>query len=152
MGYISNMSSCGDDFIKTQCNYKNDYECQRKCNINNLKELYDKQLNQYYTEYQKYLTYKYDKSSSSSQKQALAENVIRPKVIQINNNLNKILTDLKKNIDHTHDLITQQEGDIASKNNTLYSRNKEITKQYDTISSRKDELDSKERMIDTGIE
>ena len=41
------MSSCGDDFIKTQCNYKNDYECQRKCNISKLKELYDKQLNQY---------------------------------------------------------------------------------------------------------
>ena len=144
------MSSCSQEFIRTQCNYKNDYECRRKCNISKLKELYEKELNNYYTQYNKYLQYKYDRSSSS--KQAEAENVIKPKVIRINNNLNKILADLKKNIEHTQELIQQQEGDINTKNNNIYKRNKQITDQYNTIVSRQDELESKNRQIDTGIE
>jgi len=144
--------SCNEEFIKTQCNYKNDYECQRKCNISKLKDLYNSELQNYYSEYNKYLEYKYDRTSQASRKKAEAENIIRPKVIRINSVLNKILSDLKKNINYTQNMISQQEVDIDNKNNDIYNRNIKITNQFNTITKKKQELGSKKAMIDSGIE
>ena len=146
------MSSCDAEFIKTQCNYKNDYECRRKCNIMKLKELYSKELQRYYTEYNKYLELKYDRSANKSRNQALAESTVRPKVVKINSNLNKILSDLRSNIEHTQELIKTQEQSISTKNNNIYKRNNQITNQFNNITERTDELKSKERQIETGVE
>ena len=112
--------NCGTNFIRTQCNFKNDYECQRKCNIQKLKHLYNKELNDYYNTYNQYLQYKYAIGHNRNWKRAHAHRTIRPKVIRINARLNQILSDLKKNISHTKGLISAQEGQIETKNNTIY--------------------------------
>ena len=43
--------NCDQNFIKVNCNNKNDYNCQRKCNIIKLKNVYNKTLNEYYNTY-----------------------------------------------------------------------------------------------------
>ena len=50
---------CDANFIRKECNYKNDYQCQRKCNMSKLKELYNSELQSYYNNYNEYLRYKY---------------------------------------------------------------------------------------------
>ena len=83
---------------------------------------------------------------------ARAESELRPKVVRINNRLNKVLTDLKSNIEHTQDLIKKQENGIKVKNNLIYRRNTRLSKQNDMINGRSDELVTKERQIETGGE
>jgi len=143
---------CDSNFIRKECNYKNDYQCQRKCNISKLKELYDTELQNYYTTYNEYLKYKYDRSSNQALMRARAESELRPKVVRINNRLNKVLTDLKSNIEYTQDLIKKQENGIKVKNNLIYRRNTRLSKQNDMINGRSDELVTKERQIETGGE
>jgi len=143
---------CDSNFIRRECNYKNDYECQRKCNISKLRELYNSELQNYYTTYNEYLKYKYDRSSNQAIMRARAESELRPKVVRINRRLNKVLTDLKSNIEHTQSLIKKQEGDIKVKNNLIYRRNNRLSKMNDTINGRSDELQTKERQMETGGE
>lgn len=143
---------CDQNFIRRECNYKNDYQCQRKCNISKLKELYNSELQNYYTTYNEYLKYKYDRSSNQAIMRARAESELRPKVVRINKRLNRILTDLKGNIDHTRDMINRQENNIRVKNNLIYKRNKRLANQNDLIDGRSDELKTKEKQIDTGAE
>jgi len=83
---------------------------------------------------------------------ARAESELRPKVVRINRRLNKVLTDLKSNIEHTQSLIKRQEGDIKVKNNLIYRRNNRLSKMNDTINGRSDELQTKERQMETGGE
>ena len=146
--------SCDANFIKTHCNYKNDYECQRKCNILKLKGLYTKELDNYYKTYQTYLNLKYSRGSGSSRGywRAVAESKWRPKVVAINRRLNKILDDLKNNIEHTQSLIDTQEKEIQKKNDVIYKRNRKISKLNSEITEKSDEFVSKEQQIESGIE
>ena len=82
--------NCGQDFIRTQCNYKNDYECQRKCNIQKLRHLYHQELNRYYQKYTQYLQYKYSTGANKNWNRSYAHNTLRPEVIRINNIFNII--------------------------------------------------------------
>ena len=61
-----------------------DFECQRKENINKLRELYERELNNYYNGYNKYLQYKFDKSSERAWKRNFAETTLKPKVEKTN--------------------------------------------------------------------
>lgn len=146
------MSNCNLDFIKNQCNSKNDYNCQRKCNIHKLEQLYQTELANYNKEYTNYLNLKYSKSSDKAQHKALAEWKIKPRVIRLNRILNTILADLRRNIDHTHSLIKSQESDIESKNNSIYLRNKQLTNQFSKIENQSGEMISKEQQIESGLE
>ena len=143
---------CDANFIRKECNYKNDYQCQRKCNMSKLKELYNSELQNYYNTYNEYLRYKYDRSSNQAIMRARAESELRPKVVRINSRLNKILTDLKNNIDQTQDMIKKQENSIRVKNNLIYKRNQRLAKQNANINGRNQELVSKERQLETGSE
>ena len=75
-----------------------DYTCQRKKNIKKLKDMYETGLTKYYTAYNQYLQHKYDRSSNRAWKRMYAEKTLRPKVENLNNYLNKILTNMKNNI------------------------------------------------------
>jgi len=145
------MSNCGQQFVNTQCNYVNDYECDRKCNIMKLKDEYNKELKQYYIEYNKYLNLKFGKNSSTQQ-QTTAESLVKPVIVQINTNLNKILADLKNNIKNTQSKIKTQEMNVHSKNKNINSKNSQIKIQIEEIEKRQKELDTKNRMIETSIE
>lgn len=144
--------SCGINFVKRNCNYKNDYACQRKCNISKLEQLYNKELNNYYNTYTTYLKLKYSVGRNSTVDRRNAETKWRPKVANINARLNKILTDIKANINHTKSLINSQEKEIEIKNNNIYQRNKKITDMANLIDKNTDDYVSKERQIVTGEE
>jgi septal ring factor EnvC (AmiA/AmiB activator) len=144
--------SCGFEFIKKHCNYKNDYMCQRKCNIHKLKQLYNKELRNYYKIYNTYLEMKYSTGNNAVEQRQLAEKEWRPLIVTINKKLNKILKDLKKNIDNTQKLIKSHKKTILVKNNNILTQNKFITRQDDIIKQKYDEYLSKERQVDTGEE
>ena len=90
--------NCDQNFIKVNCNNKNDYNCQRKCNIIKLKNVYNKTLNEYYNTYNTYLTFKNKKGIRERWQRNYADNKLRPKIIKLNTRLNKVLIDIKKNI------------------------------------------------------
>ena len=116
--------NCSKNFIRDKCNNHNDLTCERKCNISKMQELYNKELEKYYNEYNKYLQYKYDRSSDKSRKKMLAESVIRPNIIKINNNLNNILIRLRKHKE-MNKLVLNQKNLIKNKNN-IVRQNKKI--------------------------
>uniref|UniRef100_A0A6C0EK19 Uncharacterized protein n=1 Tax=viral metagenome TaxID=1070528 RepID=A0A6C0EK19_9ZZZZ len=144
--------NCSKKFIMDKCNNNNDFHCQRKCNISKMEELYNKELQKYYLEYNKYLHYKYDRTADKSRKKLLAETVIRPNIIKINNNLNNILINLKKHIKNTNNLIQGQKHEIANKNNNIYRQNTKIKHQINLLKEKEDSILSKERQVDTGLD
>ena len=146
------MNNCSQKFIRDRCNNNNDITCQRKCNINKLEDLYNKELQKYYLEYNKYLHYKYDRSSKKSINKHLAETVIRPNIVRINDNLNNILIKLKKHIANTHNLIQQQKNEINNKNNNIYRQNNKIKQQVNLLDKRDSDLLSKERQVKVGLD
>ena len=103
-----------------------DYTCQRKQNIEKLRELYTRELNRYNIEYNKYLQYKF--SGNAGQK-SVAEKEIKPKVTAINETLNNILYELKKNIEYTDQLIANQKRVIEAKNAQVNEKNQILNSQ-----------------------
>ena len=144
--------NCSKNFIRDKCNNHNDLTCERKCNISKMQELYNKELEKYYNEYNKYLQYKYDRSSDKSRKKMLAESVIRPNIIKINNNLNNILIRLRKHIGNTNKLVLNQKNLIKNKNNNIVRQNKKIQHQMEILNKSQNEVLSKKRQIDTGLD
>lgn len=145
------MSNCGQLFINTQCNYVDDYKCERKCNITKLKEKYNLELQNYYAEYNKYLNLKFG-NHSTKQQQITADTIVKPQIVRINANLNKMLSDLKTNIKNTQTSIQIQEKNITSKNKDINVKNSQIKEQLEEIEKRREELDTKNRMIETSIQ
>ena len=144
--------SCGMNFVKNNCKDKNDYICQRKCNIFKLKELYSKELDNYYNSYATYLRFKYSTGANSELEKKNAEIEWRPKIGIINSRLTKILTDIKANINHTQSLIGTQEAEIEIKNNNIFEEHKKIDNLSNLINKHSDEYVSKERQVLTGKE
>merc|ERR1711966_322276 len=77
---------------------------------------------------------------------------IEPKIMANKEMMNKVLQALRQNISETQNSIDTHSTEIKSKNWDIADRNKNITKQYHTLENRKNELEGKLRMIDTGIE
>ena len=86
-----------------------DYTCQRKKNIFRLKDLYEKELNNYYNSYNQYLQYKYDTSRDANWKRNYAETRLKPKVKGINANLNRMLKEYNLSIDVMDPLANKEE-------------------------------------------
>ncbi len=158
---MTNNFNCSPELIKQLCgteeNSRGDekkarpitnYECARKCNIHQLREIYENTLKSYYEDYNKYLSYKYssDPANNAESKE------IEGKIIKNKENMNNVLQALRSNINETQENIVQHTNEIKSKNWDIADRNKNITKQYHTLENRKNELEGKLRMIDTGIE
>ena len=125
-----------------------DYSCQRKKNIGKLKDLYEKELNNYYNSYSTYLQYKYDNSSDKAWKKNYAETTLRPKVVSINKNLNNILRQLKRNINYTNKLINKHKRLVDSKTTSVMQKNKTIKYQDNYIDDNNIALLSKNRQIE----
>jgi len=145
------MSNCGQNFINTQCNYVNDISCKNKCDLKNLKQQYNQELQTYFKEYNTYLKLKYGSSSTKQQKNT-ADTVIKPKVIQLNNNLNNVLQQLKTKISNTQNTINTQEQTITSKNIDIQQKNILINNQLNLIKEKETELNSKHQMLVSGVE
>ena len=103
-----------------------DYTCQRKQNIEKLRELYNTELQKYNREYNTFLEYKY---SGNTQKENTATNIIQPKIVAINTTLNNILSELKKNIQYTDKLINKQRKIIEIKNAKISEKNQLLNNQ-----------------------
>ena len=129
-----------------------DYTCQRKKNIFRLKDLYEKELNNYYNSYNQYLQYKYDTSRDANWKRNYAETRLKPKVKGINANLNRMLKELKKNIKYTDDLIARQKRILKTKGNSVQQKNKIIHSQDVLVEDKSNDLSSKERQIEFSLE
>jgi len=123
------------------------YSCQRKKQIANLKETYETGLTQYYSAYNTYLQHKYDKSSNRAWKRMYAEKTLRPKVEQLNKNLNNILEKMKKSISGSSKVIADQTSEIQQKRNAITLKNNKIKTQDTSISKTNTELISKNRQI-----
>jgi len=89
-----------------------DYTCQRKKNINKLKDIYESGLTKYYSAYNQYLQHKYDRSNNKAWKRMYAEKTLRPKVEKLNNYLNGILSNMKKNISGSSGMINSQSNKL----------------------------------------
>jgi hypothetical protein len=139
--------NCNENFVRTNCNNKNDYNCQRKCNIFKLKNVYNKIINEYYNVYSIYLKYKNRKNKWYKN---YADNTLRPKIIKLNTRLNIVLKNLKKNIKNTDELIGNQELNINNQNNQIYNKNNLINKQIDNINNAETNLTNKKGQIETG--
>jgi hypothetical protein len=129
-----------------------DYTCQRKKNIFRLKDLYEKELNNYYNSYNQYLQYKYDTSRDANWKRNYAETKLKPKVKAINANLNRMLKELKKNVKYTDDLITRQKRILTTKGNSVQQKNRVIHSQDVLVEDKNNDLSSKERQIEFSLE
>jgi hypothetical protein len=125
-----------------------DYTCQRKKNIVKLRDLYEKELNNYYNAYSTYLQYKYDNSSDRAWKKNYAETTLRPKVVGINKNLNKILRQLKRNINYTNKLINRHKRMVNTKSTSVIQKNKTIKYQDNYIDDKNIDLLSKNRQVE----
>lgn len=122
-----------------------DYTCQRKQNIEKLRELYTKELNNYNVEYNKYLKYKF---SGNAGQRRVADSQLKPKVTSINNTLNNILFELKKNIDYTDQLINNQKRIIEIKNSEVNKKNEILNRQDRFVMNKNNELTSKLKQVD----
>jgi hypothetical protein len=131
---MSNLIGCG-------------YTCQRKKNISKLKELYENGLTQYYSAYNEYLQYKYDRSNQRAFRRAHAEKSLRPKVERLNKNLNNILEKLKLNINTTAGVIKTQSDEISQKRSTIERKNHHIKKQDNDIVRTNIDMVSKDRQV-----
>ena len=129
-----------------------DYTCQRKKNIFRLKDLYEKELNNYYNSYNQYLQYKYDTSRDANWKRNYAETKLKPKVKAINANFNRMLKELKKNVKYTDDLITRQKRILTTKGNSVQQKNRVIHSQDVLVEDKNNDLSSKERQIEFSLE
>lgn len=125
-----------------------DFECQREKNINKLREMYNKDLDNYYQTYNKFLQYKYSKDRNRHWKRTYANGTLKPKVEAINRRLNKILEELKKNIKSTEGIIKEQDRAVQSKTDFIHRKNKNIELQDHEINRNDLELKSKKRQID----
>ena len=124
-----------------------DYTCQRKKNIKKLKDMYETGLTKYYTAYNQYLQHKYDRSSNRAWKRMYAEKTLRPKVENLNNYLNKILTNMKNNIRKSSGIISGQSKKINMSRDEINKKNFTIKKQDEDIERSNVELISKTRQI-----
>lgn len=124
-----------------------DYTCQRKKRINKLRDVYETGIKNYYDAYNKYLLYKYDKSSERAWKKNYAETTLRPKVEKINRELNKILETVQKNINDTSTVISRQSANIDNSTDAIQRKNKLINNQNKTIQDTNIALASKNRQI-----
>jgi chromosome segregation ATPase len=125
-----------------------DYTCQRKKNIERLRDLYETELNNYYNTYNSYLKYKYDNSRDAGWKRNYAATKLRPRVVEINRNLNRMLRELKNNIRYTDQQIDRQKRILGSKTNTIHQKNKVIHTQDELVEDKNNELLSKERQVE----
>lgn len=124
-----------------------DYTCQRKKNIKKLKDMYETGLTKYYTAYNQYLQHKYDRSSNRAWKRMYAEKTLRPKVENLNNYLNKILTNMKNNIRKSSGIISGQSKKINMSRDEINKKNFTIKKQDEDIQRSNVDLISKTRQI-----
>lgn len=126
-----------------------DFECSRKCNIHRLQQLYESELRLYYDKYNNYLSYKYN--TKDLKKRAEAEQLERV-IENIKLRLNKILNELNDNIEKSNNDIENNKKEIQNRNFDISNTNKDLTNQYNTILEKKNELEGKLRMIETGTE
>ena len=124
-----------------------DFTCRRKKNIVKLRDLYERELNNYYNAYNTYLQYKYDNSRDRNWKRNYAETTLRPKVVAINKTLNNILVNLKSNIKHTNKLISKHKRMVDHKTTSVMQKNKTIRYQDNYIDDKNIELTSKNRQV-----
>ena len=119
----------------------------KKENIKKLKDMYETGLTKYYTAYNQYLQHKYDRSSNRAWKRMYAEKTLRPKVENLNNYLNKILTNMKNNIRKSSGIISGQSKKINMSRDEINKKNFTIKKQDEDIERSNVDLISKTRQI-----
>jgi len=124
-----------------------DINCQRKQNVNRLRELYNKEVDNYYKSYNQYLEYKSDTSPDSSWKKNYAETTLRPQVETINTRLNSVLEELKKNIQSIESQIKSQEREVTKYNENIQSKIGNIQQLNQQIEEYRKELTSKDRQV-----
>ena len=129
-----------------------DYNCQREKNILELKQLYNKELNFYYDLYNQYLKYRFNHGGGKNSywKINYAESQIKPKVAASNKRLNKILNELKGNIDATNSQISKQTAEIKEKTMLIHDKNRKILVQDQDIDEKQDMMDTKDGQIEFG--
>ena len=114
-----------------------DYTCQRRQNIDKLKTLYTTELQNYNGAYNEWLTLKADENADDADILAA-----QTSVEEINQTLNSILFELKKNIEYTDGLIANQKRVIQNKNAEVVRQNRAAALQ-DSVTARNNELISK---------
>lgn len=120
-----------------------DYTCQRRQNIDKLKTLYTTELQNYNGAYNEWLTLKADENADDADILAA-----QTSVEEINQTLNSILFELKKNIEYTDGLIANQKRVIQNKNAEVVRQNRAAALQDAGVTAKNNELISKANQIE----
>ena len=120
-----------------------DYTCQRRANIDKLKTLYTTELQNYNGAYNEWLTLKADENADDADILAA-----QTSVEEINQTLNSILFELKKNIEYTDGLIANQKRVIQNKNTEVVRQNRAAALQDAGVTAKNNELISKANQIE----
>lgn len=131
---------------------KCDYVCQQKENINSLRRQYNRELMNYRSIYNRYIQFRYDKTSQRTWRMNYANNTLLPLLRKSNNNLESILNRLRENVKATNNQIKKQETEVNTKNRLIEEKISVIEKQKQTIEKVKDELISKDRQVSFTME
>ena len=122
-----------------------DYTCQRKNNIEKLKTLYTNELSKYNGAYNDWLTKKAQSENPGDDEEVLKA---QSDVETINQTLNSILFELKKNIEYTDGLIANQKRVIELKNAQVIQQNRQAAMQEKGVMNKNNELISKANQIE----
>ena len=122
-----------------------DYTCQRKNNIEKLKTLYTNELAKYNSAYNDWLTKKANSENPAEDQEVLSA---QSAVETINQTLNSILFELKKNIEYTDGLIANQKRVIELKNTQVIQQNRQAAMQEKGVANKNNELISKANQIE----
>jgi predicted nucleic acid-binding Zn-ribbon protein len=129
-----------------------DYVCQQKESINELRRQYNRELINYSAIYDRYVQFRYDKSTDKTWKVNYANNTLLPLLRKSNDNLENILNRLRDNVKTTNEQIKKQEREVDTKNKLIEEKVSLIEKQKQSIQKVKGELVSKDRQVNFTME
>lgn len=120
-----------------------DFECQRKTNLDRLRQMYNDNLDSYYSVYR--LALKYQKSADAKKRQAAVG--LMSEAEDLKKQMDRILDSLRKNIKQSDEILnnSDQEGDDT--NDILHRKNRLISEQDEGIRNNNQELLSKRKQI-----
>ena len=120
-----------------------DFECQRKTNLDRLRQMYNDNLEAYYSVYR--LALRYQRSGDAHKRRA-ARGLWR-QVAQLSRQMGRILASLRANIKYTDGILGTSDTQQEETNSVRHRKNRIIHQQDEGIRNNNQELLSKRKQI-----
>lgn len=120
-----------------------DFECQRKINLDRLRQMYNDNLEAYYSVYR--LALRYQRSGDAHKRRA--SRGLWRQVAQLRRQMGRILQSLRANIKYTDGILGTSDTQQEETNSVLHRKNRIIHQQDEGIRNNNQELLSKRKQI-----